>query len=366
VNCLEAQALLSASHDHEPVDEADLKAAKAHCKQCAECRSFANGLKYVDTFPVSHAPADMVDRIMAAVAPLAAERAEQRAIEAERAEIEGLGLELPVPLAADVPAEPVAAPVTTMTPALPGDSKPRFAWFAGPVRWASLGAAAALAATALIAFVVIGMNGTAATQTAQTTAASTPGALDFSYGAAGTEAAKAPAGAAVTAAPAQAPDYVVYNGFVYTPGALLADASSATPTIGTLTTSFASGGSPSTVSVMRSPLSDGSIVVQSPDGVRVFAPVIRTLSSARYQLTAKTIDRFGVWPTLPDRFSTPTDATGAPSFVSAGSDGAGIGVFAAIGHPVTEGFAVAPGTSASDPAAGNPNWTWWLPAPTQP
>jgi hypothetical protein len=91
------------------------------------------------------------------------------------------------------------------------------------------------------------------------------------------------------------------------------------------------------------------------------------MASVRYQLTSgKAIDRFGVWPVLPTRFPTPANSAGTPSFVSAGTDALGVAIFSATGRPVTEGFAVAPGTSTSDPAGGNPNWTWWVPALANP
>jgi hypothetical protein len=101
--------------------------------------------------------------------------------------------------------------------------------------------------------------------------------------------------------------------------------------------------------------------------MRLYSPVVRLLSSVRYQLTSgKPIDSFGVWPVLPTRFPVPANADGTPSFVAAGSDALGAKVYAATGRPVTEGFALGPGTATSDPAAGNPNWTWWAPAPPNP
>jgi hypothetical protein len=167
--------------------------------------------------------------------------------------------------------------------------------------------------------------------------------------------------------PATAPDYVAYKQYVYVPGSLLADANSATPTIGTLVTAFASGGAPQEIKVYESPLTDGSIVVPGPDGLRLFTPVTRMLSSVKYQLmTGSAIDRFGLWPSLPPRFPVPSNSAGTPSFVTAGTDSLGVKIYSATGRPVTEGFAVAPGTSGSDPAAGNPSWTWWAPAPTNP
>lgn len=365
MNCIEAQALISAAHDGELVPDTELAAARVHCTACEECAAFAAGMQYLDVLPVAPAPEGLTARIMEAIAPLAAERAEVRIIEAERAEADSVGLEAPEPESEPAHEGDLAPSFEPVTPA-PAAEGGRFIWFTGPIRWATLGAATALAATALVAFVVLGIGGGAAPQRSATGAAEST-ATDLTFGDGGQQLGTNPAASSGVpkAAPAQAPDYVLYNDFVYAPGALLADANSATPTIGNLSTAFASGGAPQPVTVYRSPLTDGSIVVKGPDGLRLYAPVIRMLTSVKYQLTSgKPIDHFGIWAVLPERFPAPTNSAGTPSFVTAGTDALGVEVFSATGRPVTEGFAVAPGTAGSDPAGGNPNWTWWAPAPT--
>lgn len=358
MNCLEAQALVSAAHDHETVSEVELAAARAHCEECEDCTAFVEGLRWLDVMPVPPAPDGLVDRVLASVAPLQAKRAETLSLQAEDEEAAGLGLELPVP--DDVSAEPIALAGTSTAPS----RAPRFEWFQGPTKWASLGAVGALAATALVAFIVVGIGGPDKGAPV-VPSASLSTAPQASSGDVRSE--SAPAVVTPTSpAPAQAPDYVLFGDFVYAPGALLADGGAATPTIGTLTSAFASGGSV-TATVFRSPLSDGSIVVHGPDGLRLYTPVVRLMSSVRYQLmSGKPIERFGVWPVLPGRFPVPGTADGTPTFVAAGTDSLSVKTYAATGRPVTEGFAVAPGTPTSDPAGGNPNWTWWAPAPTSP
>ncbi len=374
MNCIEAQALVSAAHDGELIGEAELAAAQKHCAECEDCTAFVAGMRYLDVLPAPSAPTGMAERVMDAVAPLAAERTEERLIQAERAEAESVGTEAPQPeSAAEVAgdAAPTAMPFEYSAVSMPAPSGPGaggFSWFVGPIRWATLGAATALAATALVAFVVIGLNGNtpASRRSTATSGVESTVSPDFTYSGGAAQDGQI-AGAAPNKAPAQAPDYVMYKDFVYAPGALIADASSATPTIGTLSTAFASGGAPQQVTVYRSPLSDGSIVVQGPDGLRLYAPVIRMLTSVRYQLTSgKAVDHFGVWPVLPDRFPAPTNSAGTPSFVTAGTDALSVPIYSATGRPVTEGFAVAPVTATTDPAGGNPNWTWWAPAPANP
>jgi hypothetical protein len=365
MNCLEAQALVSAAHDGEAVSESELTAARAHCAECEECTAFVEGLGWLDEMPVTPAPDGLVGRVLAAIEPLQAARAEALALEAEREEAASAASELPVPDEESAALE--FMPIPERVPATGFAS--RFEWFQGPTKWASLGAVAALAATGLIAFVVVGV-GTPPGTSKDTAAAPTAGVTELSGAPSATDGGRGTngsvAGAPQQQAPSQAPDYVLYKDYVYAPGALLADAASATPTIGSLTTAFASGG-PVTATVYRSPLTDGSIVVKGPDGLRVYAPVIRMAASVRYQLTSgKPIERFGVWPVLPTRFPAPANADGTPSFVEAGTDSLSVKVYSATGRPVTEGFAVAPGTPTSDPAGGNPNWTWWAPAPTNP
>jgi hypothetical protein len=172
----------------------------------------------------------------------------------------------------------------------------------------------------------------------------------------------APAAPAPKPAPAHAPDYLTFRARVYAPGSLLADSTAATQSVGTVSTAFGGAGSPTQVTAYRSPLTDGSIVVQGPDGSRLYEPVTRMFSSVKYQLVAgNAVERFGVWPQLPTRFQAPTSPDGSPTFAAAGGDGLGVQTYAAKGVSQTQGFAIAPGTPGTDPAASNPNWTWWEP-----
>lgn len=368
MDCLEAQALLSAQCDGEALSAEELHAARDHCADCPDCAAFDAGLNWLGVTPAPTAPKDLVDRVMGAVTIVATERAESELLETERLEAER---EEAAALEAGRPQEPEPQPSWVRLPAAWLGEVPT-GWFErvpAPARWAGIGAVATVAATALIAFVLLSGQsgpGTASRDAATSQASpSTATAPDLTFGEAGTDSGSVGGRTGAPAAPSRAPDYILFRGVVFSPGALLNDSSSATPTIGTVATAFASTGGPQQANVFRSPLSDGSIVVQGPDGVRVYAPVVRLLSSVRYQLTSgSTIDRFGVWPTLPTRFPVPAGTDGNPSFVTAGVDALNVNVYAASGRPVNEGFAIAPGTT-SDPAGGNPNWTWWAPMGNQ-
>lgn len=387
MDCLEAQALISAAHDGEHVDPKALAEARAHCDECEDCRAFREGLDFISAAPGPVVPDAVIDATLAAISQAAAERAAAERFEAMQREVDLLAaadvLPEPVALLAEPPVAATEAPVAAAAterpapserpvwiPAIGTSAKPswirslsdRFSHLSDSVKWAGIGAAGALAATALIAFVIVGLSGgarpTSVAGTSETDTAATGGAgLTYAPRQSGATTTKPTAPVVTTP-----PDYVMFETRVYTPGALLADSSTATPTIGTLKTAFATGGGVQTVPVYASPLKDGSIVVSGPDGFRLYSPIVRRMSGKRYQLVAGgELERFGTWPTLPQRFPTPQNPDGSPTFAAAGTDSLGVSVYAPSGQPVSSGFAVAPGTSASDPAAGNPNWTWWEP-----
>lgn len=335
MDCIRTQAAISALHDKEPVTEENVEAVRAHLAECESCRSFEADLSALDALPMPTTPPELVTDIMAAVRAIADERAEEQA--------------------APDPDEPTEEP-TEPTPATP-----RFTWLQGRARWGAY--AAVVTAAAAVVLVVVIVSGRPGPQTASVTQPSDGGSgLGLALSGAPVEKAPTAGAPAPTPAPARAPDYVVFRNRVYAPGALLAASIVATPSIGTLTTAFNGGAAPAPVSVLRSPVTDGSIVVPGPDGQRIYAPVVRMFASVKYQMVAgKSIDRFGQWPELPSRFLPPTSPDGSPTFTLASGDALGVQAYTAAGIPAGQGLAVAPGTSGTDPAASNPNWTWWEP-----
>jgi hypothetical protein len=336
MDCLRTQATLSAVHDGEHTTDENAAAARGHVSECESCRGFESEIGALAKLPSPTAPDGLVDRVMAAVSEIAAERAlvEQPTVEEEQ------------------------QPVIEEAPATSG-----LAWFTGrfsPRARMGIYAAMAVAAGVLVLVAVTSSRGPA-TQTAseRQSVATSAGSADLTFS---KQAPTVQNPAAAAPAPAHAPDYLTYRSRLYAPGALLADANTATQSIGTVTTAFGSASAPAQAPAFRSPVTDGSIVVAGPDGSRLYAPVVRMLVSVKYQLVAgNAVDRFGVWPTLPSRFPTPSSPDGSPTFVAAGADALGVQIYTAKGVPQSQGFAVAPGTPSSDPAGSNPNWTWWEP-----
>ena len=330
MDCIRTQATLSALHDKEHVTDENAEAARAHCDECQRCRAFEADLGALSGLPMPEAPPELIGRIMVAVAAIAAERAQE--------------------------SEEIVPPVSEAAANDLESAAPRFEWFTGNVRWGTFGALG-VAAVALVLFLVVGTGRPAADKAPVATSG---GSTSLAAPEAITGA--APAVPAPTPAPARAPDYLAFEARVYTPGSLLSDAVAATQSVGTLSTAFGGNSAPTQIPAYRSPLTDGSIVVKGPDGTRLYEPVTRMFDSAKYQLVAgNAVERFGVWPELPTRFQAPASPDGFPTFTAAGADALGVRTYAAKGVPQAQGFAVAPGTSATDPAASNPNWTWWEP-----
>jgi len=334
MECLRTQATVSAMHDGEHVTDENAEAARAHIAECGPCRSFEADLDRLADLSGPAAPDGLVDRVMVAVAAIAAERVADEQVSA----------------VAEMPAILKEEPAS-----------PRFTWFTERTRLGVYGAMA-VAASVLVLVAMLSLRGPGTPPaTESSTATNSAGSADLTFSGK-TATAPVTAAPAPTPAPASAPDYVTFKERVYAPSALLADSTVATPSLGTVSTAFASAASPSQVPAYRSPVADGSIVIKGPDGARVYVPVFRMFNSTKYQMVAgNAVDRFGTWPELPSRFPAPSSPNGSPTFTAAGSDALGVRIYTARDVPQAQGFAIAPGTPGTDPAASNPNWTWWEP-----
>ena len=114
-----------------------------------------------------------------------------------------------------------------------------------------------------------------------------------------------------------------------------------------------SGGDMATPSTSRTPRS-------SPDRSRIVKRTYQARSPTRFR--APISREYGQWPSLPPGVPRPVPADnpdGSPVFSLDGQDASGTPVYRRVGSDRQTGIAIAPGTTPEDPAAGNPNWTWW-------
>lgn len=162
---------------------------------------------------------------------------------------------------------------------------------------------------------------------------------------------------------APAPAYVALEGGVWRlEGPAEAGPSSLT-TAGVVVSSLGEDDPPASFWAFVAAGSPDTLYIRAADATYLaFARVTRTLGRRPYQLqTGAPLLRFGEWPTLPERFPAPTEADGSPTFRFFATDDLGVKVYVAVAGGPDDGIAVPPNTPLDDPAAGNPNWTWWEP-----
>ncbi|MEN6429820.1 MAG: hypothetical protein ABFC80_03115 [Coriobacteriales bacterium] len=336
MDCARAQEIINAAFDG-PVDAQDLADAREHARTCPECDDL---LRALDAFAVARpprAPAELVERLVD-IGAREAEHIRRRAAESELSDSHG---------------RPSATEGRTR-----------------PLHWSRrFSAIAAVAAVLVTALAVAGLGmsgvfrgGTTATDTESRVQPADQPPLSFGAG-------ESKGGAPESSAQADvaAPPLVVFESGVYRlagPVAAEPEASALT-TAGSVTSALDSAdASPTALIAYRRAGDRRTLLVQTAEGeLLAFEPVIRMFGGREYQLrSGAPIERFGLWPSLPARYPAPASQDGSPTFAYFGKDDAGVAVF--IPHnavSAAEGFAVAPGTEADDPAAGAPVWTWWEP-----
>lgn len=335
MECLQATEVLSMAHDGEIEDAALLAEARAHCAGCPSCTAFAATLDRMANLPAPEAPEHVIERLRV-LGRKAASAREMAPAPAER-------------LAETARARTSKEASVFAMAEHASRSRQRYAGF--------LTAAALLIVGTIVTAVSVGqMASDPASERA--TGLGTPES-DVALGGDTLAAEQS------TFADTSGPAYVLYEGAVYT----LGDAplpSTALVQRGTVTSALDGTGAPLTLPVLAASADTervDSVWVERPDGTYLpFRQVVRTLRGRTFELVSEPVlTSFGIWPTLPSRFAMPQDANGGPTFAPAGFDDAGVDIYAPPGSDTANGFAVRPGTNAADPAAANPNWTWWEP-----
>jgi negative regulator of sigma E activity len=327
MNCLQVCEVLSAAHDGESVDPTMLTEARTHSETCRECAEFVTLLDRLDTAPAPRASEDLLSRLHTRTAPVAADlRAEPSRPTAE---------------------EPRHAEVHRL--------RPRTSWVP---RFAAFASAAAVIVVALTVGGIVLIGGLGQTAEEQVAEESLRTAETAPMGSADSGAA-AESDAAAVLTQAVAPAYITFGTEVW----MLVQAAEPDPsslvTAGIVTSTLDGTGGDNPAYFAGADTS--ALFVKTIDGRHfAFERVVRTLGRAEYVLTSGTqITSFGMWPTLPERFEQPQDSDGSPTFRYFGFDDEHLDVYVPPGGRIEDGFALAPGSPIDDPAAGNPNWTWW-------
>lgn len=369
MECLEAQTTISEALDGTPIDATWLTSAKQHCRECSECGAFVRGLAVIKRAPLPQPPAGLADSVMIAVRAEAAENARREARTPEEVsarmipatESESLSEHSPdATFGSPDSSGPLAHSLDTAAMGTDAPGRARTSPFA-TIAWASA------AAVFLLGIGVVAIGGIRQMSSGSLAKSS---AIESEYAGSSTQdTARAPSATddstqevAPSAQPASSSnDFVSFNGFAYRLVGPEAMQRSSLSDIGMTTTSLDST-TPRARTVKA--LQGSSRIYLEDDRFQIlaFEPVFREFEGRSYQLSTRDISGFGTWPMLPSQIAAPSQENGAPSFVEAQGTGQEVKIYRLAAGTVGSGIAVAPGSPASDPAGGNPNWTWWTPA----
>jgi len=332
MNCAEVQELLSAAADGGVDDAVRVVEARTHCESCPACARFRDIVALSGPAAAPAAPPELVDSLLLVA------RDEAARLRAERAEA------------------PVAIPLAAQA------AGRRVSWL--PRLTAYVAAAAVVIVSITVLSLSVGRLGGQKTADEAAlppeTAMSGPAATATPEGGSADEQRDA-----VGAAASVAPSYVALAGRVFRLAGPATAAPSTLTTAGVVSSAFDTTGPTDAFTAWYVRSDTARILLErTPGSLTSFEAVVRSFGGMPYQLVSgSALDTYGTWPTLPSRFATPTDADGSPTFRYLGKDDLGGSVYVPAGGRIEDGFAVAPGTAAADPAAGNPNWTWWQPLP---
>ncbi|MDA3937382.1 MAG: hypothetical protein PF636_11130 [Actinomycetota bacterium] len=369
MDCIHTQEILSQAADRAPVDAEILQQAKMHCSECAECSRFVRALTRLHKAPKPRMAPDALEALV-----------KRARLEAERFEV-SLAHEQALSIDDNTESGPEAAALAALAALKTREAaeRPKSMWSKLseiPMRQQAIIGSAVAAAIIVVGIVsVAGMSyllTPTGTQTASLDEVSdesmTRGVdLQEESGAAEQAPSIVPDGTefdylADSGTPVSS--FVMFDGWVYSSGRQqdvnLADLE----ITGDLRSDLGTEQDQS-----RPVWSSGDplvIYVQSDSGELLgFDMETRRFEGVRFGLQSGDIPLFGQLPTLPAGIPDPINEDGSPTFASAGVDDGGVQMYPLIGTDPSQGYAIAPYTTGVNVSEGNPNWTWWMPAPTE-
>jgi hypothetical protein len=366
MDCIQAQSVVSETLDGSPVDAAVLEAAKTHCRECEQCTKYVRALSAVRRATPPAPPADLTDRIMAAIRAEVA--AQEAAAELEAAQLAG-AVQPPSP---DAPGEFTPNVKSDARVAVSGSRWGRVSLGGGRmdrrqlIAWGSAAAVLLVVVGVSAALGIMQLVNGANTRTASTDAVTA--AAPESAAKVGVEggALQDPAASSAPVVESTGPEnlYVIFDGAVYAQQSGGAPQGVDLKVVGQTTMSFDANTPPASREVLRGDNATAIYIRDDSQQPRPFVSVQRSYQDAVYTLQSADLTEYGQWPSLPPGVPRPVPAdnpNGSPVFSLDGQDASGTPVYRRVGSDRQAGIAIAPGTSAEDPAAGNPNWTWWVP-----
>ena len=365
MDCINAQAAISEALDRSPVEAAVLDEAKAHCKTCPTCGAFVRTLSAAKRSPLPEPPHDLADRIMTAV------RAEafsaQIARNAAAAQESAVALHQTANESESVNGTAVGNKVQRGVRNIfaPRNRRQLMVWASAAAVLVVVAGVATVNGVRMITGVTTPqsdvrvmdaagssgspMSAVPPSPNSESKAATDAGSSQRSYGTAADKA----AGSGVT--------FVSISGGVFRASGPAAVSKTDLHQAGSASVVLSSAGEAKSrpVYVGADP---SRVFLEDDSGTLIaFDRVVRVFRGTTYQQQSSAITLFEAWPTLPAQITAPTTPDGSPELVLEGTDDAGVKVYRLASSGALTGIGVAPVTASTDPAAGNPNWTWWTP-----
>lgn len=344
MDCLKAQEIISSALDRGTEGDPLLAHAKEHCRSCAECGAFVKSLVLVRRAASPKPPADLGDRVMAAVR---AEHARaQRAAESIAA----------VSRLSDAASQPHEEPELTTAGLVERlrDRRNRRA----VLTWA--GAAA-------VVLIVAGFGAVAGVRSIMDSG----GSPEMVMTAPSEDAAVSPYGTAGTALQSQQPadsavrstesasgvGLIVLEGIVYQhAGEDRSVSRSGLDQLGAVRSSLDVGGTVRSLTALGTSDPSRIFIADGQGAMLAFDRVTTSFQGRTYALRSAGIDHFGTLATLPDDVPEPSSSTGSPVFEPVDEE-VTPSVYHRTGQGAEDGIALPPGAK---PAVAD-GWSWWTP-----
>ena len=377
MECLTAQQLISDALDREPADADQLSAAKSHCMGCPTCSVFVRAQLLVRNAPLPAPPSDLVDRVMDAVRieDAASRQAAETAAAVRSAVAETVVAESstsgPDQLGRDATGSAAAVAASRLSERT-ASQVARGSRLTAVRMWVdnlSPREFTVWASAAVLFVAVVGISSVAGVKvlTSEPPLNQPTSASDGQAGATADLSAAAPESALVTPSQQTSPQttagsYITVQGVVYKLSGPSTIATEGLSPAGTTVSALGSSNPPSSHSAFSADDPDRIYVTDdAKQQLLAFDRIVRTYGGRTYQLTSGELSSYGQWPSLPVSVASPTGDDGSPTFVLVAKTPPSTRIFQLATAGAEVGIGVAPGTGADDPAAGNPNWTWWIP-----
>lgn len=352
-SCLDAQRIVSETYDGAHVDPAEIQRARIHCSSCGQCAAFVSTLAAVRRLPDPRAPETVIESTLAKVDE------ERRRLDAEAAAAAQAAAEQE---AAARQADETASEPSKNGRAATGRLRQRLSTLPS---WAVYGGYAAAAAAALIVAGIVAVQGAKYIATPTTESASDQDVIYVApdSGATGDAEDTRSFGAETTGQAESSVAYITVGEWVYEFTGVEDSQPPSAEKIGTTTSALDTSSAPRTLDVLAFGDPEAVLVTDGERFLR-FELVTRGYRGSAYAMQSRAVSAFDQWPSLPERYPEPELEDGSPTFTRAGADANRVTIYTVEGmDPIRNGFAIAPDTPPDDPAAGNPNWTWWAPLP---